>query len=86
MTEYQTPPNEERIDRLYAFMSVDEKGFNGVIASILPGLGATPLVTGSRRVAHKLIPIAEKVARETGKKVGLYVFTRVEGEELWRSE
>jgi hypothetical protein len=83
--ERQTPPNETRIDRLYAFMSIDEKGFNGIIASILPGLGSTPLVTSKRRVALSMIPIAQEVADQTGLDVGLYVFARVEGEELWRS-
>jgi hypothetical protein len=80
------PGNETRIERLYAFMSVDEQGRNGIVAEILPQLGSTPLVTGKRSVAHSMIPIAQKVAKRTGKKVGLYVFARVEGEELWQSE
>ena len=85
MSEYHVPPNETKIERLYAFLSIDEEGRNGVVASILPGLGSTPLVTGSRTVAHKMIPMAEKVARESGRAIGLFVFQRVEGEELWRS-
>ena len=86
MTEYFTPPNEARIERLYAFMSVNAKGANGVVASIVPGIGAAQMIFGKRELAHKMIPIAQKIASETGKTIGLYAFARVEGEELWRSE
>jgi hypothetical protein len=80
------PGNEAKIERVYVFLSIDANGNNGVVAEILPGLGSTPLVTGSRKTARAMIPIAQKVADRTGKKVGLYVFARVEGEELWQSE
>ena len=86
MTEFHTPPNEARIDRLYAFMSVDDNGFNGIVAAILPGLGSTPLVTGSRKIAHSLIPTAADVARNTKVKVGLFVFERAKGVDYWMSD
>ena len=47
------PGNEEKIDRLYAFLSIDDQGRNGIVASILPGLGSTPLVTGKRSVRSR---------------------------------
>jgi hypothetical protein len=84
--EVLTPANEARITRLYAFMSIDADGKNGIVAHVLPNLGSTPLVTGSRRVAHTMIPLAEFVAKMSGKTIGLYTFQRVEGEEIWRSE
>jgi hypothetical protein len=86
LIEIDTPENEAKIDRLYAFMSVDDEGRNGIVASILPNLGSTPLVTGSRRVALKMIPMAEAIAKATGKKIILYVFTRAESYDLWRSD
>lgn len=92
MTVIHDPGNEARIERLYAFLSIDEQGFNGIVAAILPGLGSTPLVTGKRSVAQSMIPLAQKVATETGKKVSLFVFGRLEGDEgndddpLWQSE
>jgi hypothetical protein len=86
MITIHDPGNDAKIERLYAFLSVDGEGRNGVVAEILPGLGSTPLVTGSRKVAHSMIPIAQKVADRTGRTVGLFAFARVEGEELWRSE
>ena len=86
MIELHDPGNETKIERLYAFMSIDWKGENGVVAAVLPGVGSTPMVFGKRELAMRMIPIAEKVAKESGKKVALFVFERVEGEELWRSE
>jgi hypothetical protein len=86
MTVYHTPENEQRIDRVYVFMSIDDKGAHGIIASILPGLGSTPLVTGSRKTARSMIPLAQQVADRTGRKVALFTFARLEGEELWQSE
>jgi hypothetical protein len=85
MTEYQTPPNEAKIERVYAFLSVDADGFNGIVAGLMPGLGSTPLVTASRKLAQLLIPVAQEVADRTGLKVGLYAFKR-EGDEDWMSE
>jgi hypothetical protein len=86
LTEFHTPPNEEKIERLYAFLSIDAKGNNGIVAGILPNIGSTPMVTSKRRVAQSLIPIAQEVADRTGLKIGLFAFARVEGEELWQSE
>ena len=87
MSEFiHDPGNETKIERVYAFLSIDSQGRNGIVAEILPNLGATPLVTGSRKTAHAMIPLAQKVADRTGRKVGLFTFARVEGEELWQSE
>jgi hypothetical protein len=86
LIEIETPENEAKIERLYVFMSVDEEGRNGIIAHVMPNLGSTPLVTGSRRVALKMIPMAEAVAKLTGKKVILYVFNRAESYDLWQSD
>lgn len=80
------PGNEEKIDRLYAFLSIDGEGRNGIVAEILPGLGSTPLVTGKRSVAKSMIPLAEKIAARTGKPIRLFVFQRVEYYDLWRSD
>jgi hypothetical protein len=78
------PGNEREIERLYAFMSVDWKGDNGIVAAVLPGVGSTPMVFGKRELAHKMIPFAQDVATKTGKAVALYMFER-KG-EYWRSE
>jgi hypothetical protein len=85
MIEVISPPNEAPIDRVYVFLSEDAKGFNGIVAGILPGIGSTPLVTSKRKVAESLIPVAQEAANRTGLKVGLYAFKR-EGSDYWQSE
>lgn len=81
--EIHNPTNEIVIDELFAFMTEDAKGFNGIVAHVLPDLGTTPLVTGSRRTAEKMKPVAEAAARLSGQRVHLFRFKR-EG-EMWRS-
>lgn len=75
------PGNDRVIDELYVFMSIDAHGRHGVVAGILPGLGATPFVTGSPKMAEFFKPTAEKIARESGKKIGLFAFKR--GDMAW---
>lgn len=78
------PGNSEPIERLYVFLSIDDEGKNGIVASILPGLGSTPLVTGSRNAAGMLKPLAQDIANKTGKPVGLFAFRRET--QLWQTE
>jgi hypothetical protein len=78
------PGNESEIIHVYAFMSIDSEGKHGIVAEILPRLGSTPLVTASPNVAEKMKPLAQEVARKTGKRVGLFRFTR--DTQLWWTE
>lgn len=77
------PPNERELDELYAFCSVDDNG-RGIVASILPGLGSTPFVTGSPVVVEHMKRMAPEIARMTGKRIVLYKFSR--GEALWSTD
>ena len=77
-----TPDNETEIDTLYAFMSIDTEGRHGIVAEILPDLGSTPLVTALPNVAEKMKPLAQQIARKTGKRVGLFRFKR-EAQVWW---
>lgn len=87
MSDDHTPPNEAKIDRLYAFLSIDDEGRNGIVGSIIPAIGAGgPLVTSSVNVTEYYKGLAQQIADRTGKTIGLFAFVRVEGEELWRSE
>ena len=79
------PGNETRIDEVYVFMSIDEKGRNGIVASIIPALGAAgPLVTSSLGVTEYMKGLAQHVADKTGKPVGLFAFKR--SHQLWQSD
>jgi hypothetical protein len=77
------PGNETAIEDVYVFMSIDEKGRNGIVASVLMGLGSTPLVTGSAKTAEKMKPLADGIARKTGRPVGLFRFKR--SAQLWQT-
>jgi transcriptional regulator with XRE-family HTH domain len=73
-----------QIDTVYAFMTIDEKGRNGVIAEILPDLGTTPFVASSLKAVELMKPIAQRLAKRTGKTVGLFRFTR--DAQLWQTD
>jgi hypothetical protein len=79
-----TPDNETEIDTLYVFMSIDEKGRHGIVAEMIPGMGTTTLIFGSPNVAEKMKPLAQQIARKTGKRVGLFRFKREA--QLWWTE
>jgi hypothetical protein len=78
-----SPPNERELDELYAFLSVDDKGLRGIVAGLIPGIGAQPLITGSPTVLALMKRMAPKLAKETGKRIALYKFKRGEELESW---
>jgi hypothetical protein len=77
------PGNENRIDRVYVFLSIDDEGANGIVADVLPHLGSTPLVTASPHTAETM-KLAQDVAKRTGKTVGMFAFRRET--QLWQSD
>ncbi len=52
-----------QISELHAWLATHEDGTEGIIASILPGLGSTPLVTSKRQVAERMEGLAREAAR-----------------------
>lgn len=77
------PENVERISELYVFLSIDEEGRNGIVATMMHGLGSTPLITARPRLAEVMKATALALAKKTSKRIGLYRFDR--GELLWES-
>ena len=76
------PGNETEIDTLYAFLSIDAEGRNGLVASVVSSIGAALLVTASPQNAETMKAFAQEVARKTGKRVGLFRFKR-EAQVWW---
>ena len=64
-----------RIDAIYAFVSVDEDGNEGVCAMPLPGLGPVPMIAADAARLKSLIPMAEKLAKLSGIKIRLIKLT-----------
>jgi hypothetical protein len=74
MTEYIIPPNAKAADELWAYMSEDSEGKHGIVACIIPGLGLTPMVTLSEKVALLRRAEAIKCQKEIGVKIVLAKF------------
>jgi hypothetical protein len=71
--ELHAPPNYlGRIDRLWAFLSLDEGG-EGVVAAPLGDLTA-PLVCADKARVDSLIPLAKRLAKVFGKPIRLAKF------------
>lgn len=60
-----------RIDAIWAFVSVDDNGNEGLCGTTLPGLGVTPLIAADSVRLAALIPMAQRVATMSGKRVRL---------------
>jgi hypothetical protein len=73
------PGNEDRIDRVYVFMSIDDEGRNGIVA-----MGTARLVIGSLHAAEIVKKFAQEVADQTGKPVGMFAFRRET--QLWQTK
>ena len=69
----QTGPNYLLpIDAVWAFVSVDEQGKEGVCAGTFPGLpGITPLIAADEARLQSLVPMARHIARTTGMRIRL---------------
>ena len=60
-----------RIVALWAFVSVDDEGKEGLCATTLPGLGLTPLIAADAARLARLTPIAQNIASASGKRIRL---------------
>jgi hypothetical protein len=85
MTVVFTPPNTlPRIDGVWAYLSVDADGNEGVCAApIGPGGMCVPLIAADEARLKSLTPIAEQLAKFTGMTIKLVRFgTREELREI----
>lgn len=63
VTMIHNPVNEKPITELYAYISIDKDGNEGICGAPLGVNGTTmPLVFGYERVALKFMPIVEELA------------------------
>jgi predicted pyridoxine 5'-phosphate oxidase superfamily flavin-nucleotide-binding protein len=64
-----------RIDALWAFISVDKDGHEGVIAAPLGNMGTVPLVAADEARLQSLMPIARQICDALGTTVRLIKLT-----------
>lgn len=71
------PGNEEPIDQLWVFLSVDEHGHEGICSMPLNGANWA-MVTSKPEVLAKMRPAAKEISKRVGKPVRLVRFTQRE--------
>lgn len=76
------PENKFKIECVWAFISQDEKGNEGVIGAQLGGV-MMPMVCADMERMEQLRPIAKKMAKETRKKIKLIKLHTREDVEVW---
>jgi hypothetical protein len=76
-----SPPNEAPVNEVWAFLSVDDKGNEGIIAGVLKDVGTVMLATGKRSMLVYYRPIALQIGKMAGVKVRLVRYARAETEE-----
>ena len=74
------PEGEPEIGTLWAVMSVDEAGREGICAVEMPGLGTMPMITGSAGMVPKLVEMARWQMGES--TFHLVTFTRAGHDEI----
>lgn len=70
-----------RIKSLWAFVSIDNDGDEGVCAAMLGDI-AVPLIAADEKRLKSLRPLAEEIAARTSKKIVLARFTERVDEEV----
>jgi len=65
-----------KIEKIYAYVATEAPGDEGILAMFLPGTHTWfPLVGADMERINSLKPYAEKVARQTNKRVVLAEFS-----------
>lgn len=63
------------IPELFAYVSIDGNGNEGILSGRIPDMGAVPFVFGYRRIADKFRPLAQDIGSRTGQTIKLVRFT-----------
>lgn len=69
------PPAKQPITEIFAYVSIDDHGNEGVCGMNAGALGWVPMVFGNARLAEVVRPAAQMIATESGKVVRLVRFT-----------
>lgn len=82
-----SPNTMPRIDKIWAFLSVDKDGNEGVCAAPMQGLGCVPLIASDQARVESLMPLAQMLARMSGMTIKLVEFSvRTELTEITASQ
>jgi hypothetical protein len=73
-----------RIDRIWAFLSLDDGGEGVVAAPIGPERMTVPLIAADKRRLDSLIPIAKQLAKVFNKPIRLAKFSKRDDVEIYQ--
>lgn len=77
MTQYFILKNTQKIENLYALLSEDKDGNNGIVSHKVRDQNF-PMVGGYERMIPVFKEAAEKMVKDTGQKLILVKFSRIE--------
>lgn len=67
--------NYMKIDEIYAFLSIDEKGNEGVCSAQMPSGNWLPMLAADMARVNDLRNIAEHISKQSGLKIRLCKFS-----------
>jgi hypothetical protein len=76
--EFRSPENESPVTEMFAFLSIDPRGNEGVVATGIDGIGVYPLVFSKKRLVEKMEPMVIELAKEKKVVIRLCKFTAKE--------
>ena len=71
------PTPGQRITEIHCWIATYPDRSEGIIASSMPGLGLTPLMSSRRDVALGMAPLAEMVAKAAAQQTGHETLVRL---------
>lgn len=77
MHTYHIPENEQTMDEIYAVLSVDDNGNEGIL-SLMTEQGGMPMIFGHERMIELVKPIINKMVREAGRTLKLVKYKKIE--------
>jgi hypothetical protein len=78
------PENTTVIRELFVFLSVDEKGYEGICGMPSPLMGTMPMVTGDIEIVRNIFqPFAKEMSAMTDKKIRLAKFSTRQNIEVY---
>lgn len=72
----RSPEGKLRVNEIFAFLTTDEDGDEGVAARILAGVGALPFIAADRERIDSLRPMVADMIQALGPKVGKVTLCR----------
>jgi hypothetical protein len=78
--------NTKPLTEMYAFVSIDGNGNEGICATSLPGLGWVPMVSGSPGSLAVFTEHAEKLSKESNTTIQMIKFSNPEVVKVFNPE